>query len=155
LGLPIIFVPTIASNDSPASCLIVVYDDQHRIAEVKTRGLTAQTQAQGALHGELVAWGLLAQLIAEGHEAAFVDEIITFYNAIGLPVCLADLGFEEISPHVIDEIAETTWREAPYVKNMVRAMSADQIAGCIQDFENSPVNRDDTASWLGTRRGRK
>ena len=34
LGVPIVTVPTIASNDSPASRVIAVYDDDHRLAEV-------------------------------------------------------------------------------------------------------------------------
>ncbi|MGI8392306.1 glycerol dehydrogenase [Leucobacter sp. W1038] len=34
LSIPIVTVPTIASNDSPASRVIAVYDDDHRLAEV-------------------------------------------------------------------------------------------------------------------------
>lgn len=34
LHVPIVTVPTIASNDSPASRVIAVYDDDHRLAEV-------------------------------------------------------------------------------------------------------------------------
>lgn len=35
LGLPIVIVPTIASNDAPTSRLIVVYDENHAIVEVE------------------------------------------------------------------------------------------------------------------------
>lgn len=35
LGLPIVVVPTIASNDAPTSRLIVIYDDAHAIVEVQ------------------------------------------------------------------------------------------------------------------------
>lgn len=34
-GRPLVVVPTIASNDAPTSTVIVVYDDTHRIAEVR------------------------------------------------------------------------------------------------------------------------
>ncbi|MGM0584147.1 MAG: glycerol dehydrogenase [Pseudomonadota bacterium] len=35
LGLPLIVLPTIASNDAPTSALIVIYDDAHRVAEAR------------------------------------------------------------------------------------------------------------------------
>lgn len=35
LSVPLVIVPTIASNDAPTSRLIVVYDEQHAIAEVE------------------------------------------------------------------------------------------------------------------------
>lgn len=36
LDLPLIVVPTVASNDAPTSRLIVIYDEVHRVAEVRT-----------------------------------------------------------------------------------------------------------------------
>ena len=250
LGLPIVVMPTVASNDAPTSRLIVVYDEQHRISEVLklprnpdvvvvdtrviaaapprfliagigdavakkfeagqcaltgarnffgglptqtalllcdacyttirefgpaaveavrngvvddsveniveatvllsglgfesgglalahslNRGLTAQPQTQGALHGELVAWGLLVQLLAEGRDAVFVDDILNFYRTIGLPVCLSDLGLTEPDDDVIDSIADITMQQAPYVANMVRDLSARDIASCIRNLE--------------------
>jgi glycerol dehydrogenase len=250
LGLPIVVVPTIASNDAPTSRLIVVYDQDHRISEVLklprnpdfvvvdtaivagapprflvagigdaiakkfeaeqcaltgarnffdglptraalalceacysiirgqgaeavdavkrglidesventieatvllsgigfesgglalahglTRGLTAQSEARGALHGEMVAWGLLVQLLAEGRPSAFVDDILGFYRKVELPRRLSDLGFSDPEPRTVAEIAETTCREAPYVANMARKLSAERLAACIQELE--------------------
>ncbi len=250
LGLPIVIVPTIASNDAPTSRLIVVYDQQHRISEVLklpknpdavvvdtkiiaaapprflvagigdaiskkfeagqcaltgarnffdglptmtaltlcdscysilrlhgvkavdavkkgsvdehventveatvllsglgfesgglalahglTRGLTAQPEAQHSLHGELVAWGLLVQLIAEGRDRAFLDDIMSFYLTIGLPTRLSDLGFSYPDARIVSGIAETTKREAPYVANMEREMSTARLIDCILELE--------------------
>ena len=250
LGLPIIIVPTIASNDSPTSRLIVVYDEQHRLSEVLklprnpdvvlvdttvvanaptrflvagigdaiakkfeaeqcaltgahnffdglptrtalalcdtcystirefgvgavqavkqkkvdvslentveaavllsglgfesgglalahslTRGLSAQSDANGSLHGEMVAWGLLIQLIAEGRDDPFIDDIITFYLQIDLPTTLSDLGIPPSNQHAITEIAETTHREAPYIVNMIKPLSANRLAECIEALE--------------------
>ncbi len=255
LGLPIIIVPTIASNDSPTSRLIVVYDEQHRLSEVLklpsnpdvvlvdtaiiagapprfliagigdalakkfeaeqcaltgarnffgglptrtaltlcdscyttirefgadaldaikqgrinqsventveatvllsgigfesgglalahslTRGLSAQPETHGALHGEMVAWGLLVQLIAEERDTAFVGEIMAFYRQIGLPVMLADLGLKNPGEQAIIDIAETTCREAPYIVNMVKPLSANRLAECILTLENKLTN---------------
>ncbi|MBT6204442.1 MAG: glycerol dehydrogenase [Rhodospirillaceae bacterium] len=250
LGLPMVVVPTVASNDAPTSRLIVVYDDQHRTSEVlklprnpdvvvadtkviasapprfliagigdavakkfeagqcaltgarnffgglptKTalllcescyttirefgpasitavrkgevdesveniveatvllsglgfesgglalahslnRGLTAQPETQAALHGELVAWGLLVQLLAEGRDAAFVDDMLGFYREIGLPVRLTDLGLSEPENAVIDAIAQITFDQAPYVANMERKLGAADIAENIRKLE--------------------
>lgn len=250
LGLPIIIVPTIASNDSPTSRLIVVYDDQHHLSEVLrlprnpdvvlvdtaviasapprfmiagigdaiakkfeaeqcaltgahnffgglptrtalalcdtcyttirefgvgavqavqqstvneslentveaavllsglgfesgglalahslTRGLSAQVGARGALHGEMVAWGLLVQFIAEGREEPFIEDIIAFYQQIGLPMTLIDLGIPTPNQQMISEIANTTHNEAPYVVNMAKPLSATRLAECINIHE--------------------
>ncbi len=256
LGLPIIVVPTIASNDSPTSRLIVVYDDQHHLSEVLklprnpdvvlvdteviasapprfiiagigdaiakkfeadqcaltgarnffgglptrtalalcdscyatirefgigavqavrenkvdeslentveaavllsglgfesgglalahslTRGLSAQPDASGALHGEIVAWGLLVQLIAEGRDEPFIDDIVVFYRQIGLPTSLTDLGIQMPNPQAITDIANTTHREAPYIVNMVNPLSANRLAECISSLETRIIDR--------------
>lgn len=251
MSLPIIIVPTIASNDSPTSHLIVVYDDQHHLSEVLklprnpdvvlvdtsvianapsrfivagigdaiakkfeaeqcaltgaynffgglptrtaltlcnscyetirefgvgavravkqdkvdeslentveaavllsglgfengglalahslTRGLSAQPDAAGALHGEIVAWGLLVQLIAEGRKEPFIDDMITFYQQIGLPTSLSDLGINMPNPQAVIEIANTTHRESPYVVNMAKPLTANRLVECIKSLEN-------------------
>jgi glycerol dehydrogenase len=250
LGLPIIIVPTIASNDSPTSRLIVVYDDQHRLSEVLklprnpdvvlvdtaiiasapprfiiagigdaiakkfeaeqcaltgahnffgglptrtalalcdtcystirefgvgavqaveqgrvddslentveaavllsglgfesgglalahslTRGLSAQPDANGALHGEIVAWGLLVQLIAEGRDEPFIEDMVAFYQQIDLPTTLNDLGIQTPNQQAITEIANITHREAPYIVNMAKPLSTNRLAECIETLE--------------------
>ena len=119
------------------------------LAHALARGMTAQPQAHGALHGELVAWGLLVQLLAEGREAAFIEDIIGFCRQIGLPTSLSDLGFYDRGQRIITEIAETTLREAPYVKNMAKALSVERLVGCIQALETLPVNVAGTTSATG------
>jgi glycerol dehydrogenase len=251
LELPIVVIPTIASNDAPTSSLIVVYDDAHRISEVMrlsrnpdvvlvdttiiasapprflvagigdaiakkfeaeqcsatnaqnffgglqtraalalcqacyatirefgsqavaavkaaemnesventveaavlmsglgfengglalahglTRGLTARPEAQGALHGELVAWGLLVQLIAEGRERDLIEDIAGFYDEIGLPTHLAALGFHDVKTDTIVDIAEISCRDAPYIANMAAPLPADRLADCIRQLED-------------------
>lgn len=250
LGLPIVIVPTIASNDAPTSRLIVVYDEQHRIAEVLklprnpdfvvvdtrviaaaprrfliagigdaiskkfeaeqcvstgalnffggqptntaltlcntcytlirrhgagaveavtdgrvdehventveatvllsglgfesaglalahglTRGLTAQSEARHALHGEMVAWGLLVQLIAEGRSPDFIDDIRSFYQEIGLPMQLIDLGFANADTPTIASIAQISHQEAPYIANMQKKLTPEGLMACIIQLE--------------------
>ena len=113
------------------------------LAHSLTRGLTAQAEVQNALHGELVAWGLLVQLVAEGRSRSFIEDILTFYHRLGLPTRLEDLGFSNPDQSTISDIATTTHREAPYVANMRKKMSAEGIVKCINDTESltSPDTR--------------
>lgn len=43
------------------------------------------------LHGEVVSYGLLAQLVMDGQDEELA-RLLPLYRAIGLPTCLADLG---------------------------------------------------------------
>ncbi|MCK0104438.1 glycerol dehydrogenase [Pseudohalocynthiibacter sp. F2068] len=104
------------------------------IAHGLTRGMVQQKEAQRALHGELVAWGLLVQLIAENRDSAFIADLRTFYRCIGLPLFLSDLGFENTNGDVIDAIAHSTWTDASYVR-IIDGLSAERIATSIRQLE--------------------
>ena len=55
-------------------------------------GFTVLDQTRGALHGEMVAFGLLAQFILEARPKQFFNDMLSFYKKVGLPVTLAELG---------------------------------------------------------------
>lgn len=105
------------------------------LAHGLTRGLSAQKEAQNALHGELVAWGLLVQLVAEGRDDVFLADILAFYKSIGLPMRMGDIGFDAVDDGKINAIAEVTYREAPYIKNLERELTVDRLVACIKDVE--------------------
>jgi glycerol dehydrogenase len=50
-------------------------------------------QASHMLHGELVAFGTLCQLVAENRPAEEFRTVFDFCLDTGLPVCLDDIGF--------------------------------------------------------------
>ncbi len=66
-------------------------------------GLTQIPSAHNALHGEKVAYGILVQLrleeMVQGNQlaAAARGQLLAFYEEIGLPKTLADLGLTEVS----------------------------------------------------------
>lgn len=105
------------------------------LAHSLTRGLTARSETQSALHGELVAWGLLVQLIAEERPASFVEDIREFYRAVGLPLSLNDIGFTDANEEAIQTIAGVTHAEAPYIKNLEKPLSLDRLVSCIHAVE--------------------
>jgi glycerol dehydrogenase len=44
------------------------------------------------MHGEKVAFGLIAQLMLESQPESVVEEVLTFSNSVGLPTTFADIG---------------------------------------------------------------
>ena len=63
-------------------------------AHAISSGFTVLEQAQGALHGEMVAFGLLVQFMLEERSQQFLIEMLSFYKKIGLPTTLSELGIE-------------------------------------------------------------
>ena len=106
------------------------------IAHGLNRGIAQQKDAQNALHGEMVAWGLLVQLVADQHDDEVIEDMRVFYRSVGLPVNLADIGFSNITRDVIEEIANTTWRDAPYVR-IIDGLSAQRLATAIRVLEDA------------------
>ncbi|NES07199.1 MAG: iron-containing alcohol dehydrogenase family protein [Okeania sp. SIO2F4] len=66
-------------------------------------GLTHLSGSHGILHGEKVAYGILVQLrleeMIQGNQLAVTarQQLLKFYNEIGLPKNLVDLGLKEIT----------------------------------------------------------
>ncbi len=86
------------------------------ISHALTRGFSAIAELGGSLHGEQVAFGLLAQLCLEGRSDDVLADMKAFYREVGLPASLADLGLHGDPAAAIRTIATRTIAEAPYVK---------------------------------------
>jgi len=74
-------------------------------------GLTALPATRGKLHGEKVAFGLLAQLVLEGRTSAEIREVQDFCFSIGLPISLSELNLPDPTPEEIRLVAETAVAE--------------------------------------------
>ncbi|MDO9069761.1 MAG: glycerol dehydrogenase [Deltaproteobacteria bacterium] len=71
-------------------------------------GLTILKSAQHKLHGEKVAFGVLAQLVLEGRPSSAIREVQDFCFSVGLPLCLEDLDIIGTSVEDIRLVAEAT-----------------------------------------------
>jgi glycerol dehydrogenase len=69
-------------------------------------GLTVAPGCHGALHGEKVAFGTLAQLFLEDAPAAEIDEVLAFCRSVGLPVTLGQIGLGAIDGGLLRQVAE-------------------------------------------------
>lgn len=89
----------------------------HSIAE----GITVLPPCARLLHGEVVAFGILVQLIVEGAPASEIDEMFDFFNQVGLPTTFADLGIADATDEDIMKVAEASmhsyWDVEPFAVN--------------------------------------
>lgn len=69
-------------------------------------GLTILEGTHKFFHGEKVAFGTLAQLALENAPMEEFKEVLDFCGAVGLPVCLKDIGVEELSQEELRQVAE-------------------------------------------------
>lgn len=84
------------------------------MAHALNRGLGAHPRIGKALHGELVAFGTIAQLLAEERPAAEVRAHVELTLRLGLPVTLAQLGAPSVDAAELQEIARFSCT-APYM----------------------------------------
>ena len=97
------------------------------LAHALTRGFTAHPAMAHMMHGELVAFGAIVQLVAEARPDQEIENHARFVDTLGLPICWADLGSPEISAPEIDEIAYLTCA-APYIGNLQPKADPTRVA---------------------------
>jgi glycerol dehydrogenase len=89
----------------------------HSIAD----GLTFLERADGAgrcLHGELVAFGTIVQLVLERRPRKLLDWTLGFCRSLGLPTTLTELGAMEVKNKELMEIARRSCLPGKPIHNM-------------------------------------
>lgn len=94
-------------------------------------GLLALEETAGALHGELVAFGTIAQLVMENYLRGEIDTVIDFCNAVGLPVTLGQLGISDISQEHLMKAAEGACEEGLTTHNSYLEIDPELVFGAI------------------------
>ncbi len=69
-------------------------------------GLTTAASTHGYMHGEKVAFGLIAQLMLESQPKSVVEEVLAFSNSVGLPTTFADIGIGNPSQELLEMVAK-------------------------------------------------
>ena len=96
-------------------------------------GLTHIPQAHDALHGEKVAYGILVQLRLEEMvqnsqlASSARKQLIEFYNSIGLPKTLEDLGLESASLAQLRQAAEVACNPASDIHRLPFKVTPEQL----------------------------
>lgn len=94
-------------------------------------GMTAVHDLHGAMHGEKVAFGLVAQLVMEGASAEELDEVIGIIKAVGLPLTLKDLGLKEFKEAEWRQVAELSCAEGETIHNEPFKVTPDMVYDAI------------------------
>jgi len=94
-------------------------------------GIHALEGAEKALHGELVAFGTIAQLVMENYPKEEIDKVIGFSNAVGLPVTLKQLGVTNISAENVRTAAEVACMEGLTTHNSYFPVNPGLVLGAI------------------------
>jgi glycerol dehydrogenase len=98
------------------------------------RGLTAMPDLARALHGEMVAFGTLVQLILEYRPAVEVRTHAALLVALGLPVSFAELGRISFSAEELRRIAELAL-QASYAAHFQRPLVAAEVVDAIRQAD--------------------
>lgn len=83
----------------------------HAGAHAIHNGLTTLAATRNRLHGEKVAFGVLAQLVLEGRPSRDIREVQGFCVSVGLPICLEELDVVNPSAEEIRQVAEAATAE--------------------------------------------
>ncbi len=94
-------------------------------------GIAELPESHGALHGEKVAFGVLAELSLGGESDDRIAEIARFNRSVNLPVCLADLGIGDAEA-AIPVIAARATREGEIIHNEPMAVDAQIAADALR-----------------------
>jgi len=96
-------------------------------------GLTQIEASRGSLHGEKVAYGILVQLrleeMLQGNQlaASARKQLLEFYNAIGLPKTLEDLGLKDITLQQLRLVAKFACNPRSDIHNLPFSVSVEQL----------------------------
>ncbi len=89
------------------------------------KGLTFIPELHDRRHGDKVAFCTLVQLVLE--DAAEVDEVMAFCSGVGLPVCLADLGYGAAEEEALRLAAEKSCAPGSTIHNMPFPVTPDMV----------------------------
>jgi glycerol dehydrogenase len=70
------------------------------------------------LHGELVGFTTIANLILENYQSDEIDEVIDFCQAIGLPTTFEELGIKDKSQDKLLDAMGVVFREGSFIYNL-------------------------------------
>lgn len=94
-------------------------------------GLTTAQATHAYLHGEKVAFGLLAQLVLEGQPRSVLNRVLGFASEVGLPITPADIGLTDLSKEQLHTIAVRATAEGETIHNEPFDVRPDTVADAV------------------------
>ncbi|WP_106770069.1 glycerol dehydrogenase [Paenibacillus faecalis] len=94
-------------------------------------GLTSLEGTHHYYHGEKVAFSTIAQLVLENAPKEELNEVLAFCTAIGLPVCLPDLGVDNVTHEELLEVAKKACIPEESIHSMPFPITEEAVAAAI------------------------
>ena len=94
-------------------------------------GLTVVPGAKAYMHGEKVAFGVIAQLMLEKADPAQINQVIAFCKSVGLPTTLSDIGCANLSQDMLAQVAARATIASEFVHNEPFPVTANMVADAI------------------------
>jgi glycerol dehydrogenase len=94
-------------------------------------GLSILPSARSATHGEKVSFCTICQLVLENAPTEELREVLDFSLSVGLPVCLADIGIEEITEAELTAAATKACAKEEPIEAMPFPITIEQVKAAI------------------------
>jgi glycerol dehydrogenase-like iron-containing ADH family enzyme len=110
-------------------------------------GLTHLPACHDALHGEKVAFGILVQLRLEemigGNQLAATtrQQLLDFYQQIGLPSTLADLGLAQVTLADLQQAAAIACQPQSDIHRLPFAVTPEQLVAAMVSTTTAPLTQ--------------
>lgn len=98
-------------------------------------GLTIIPETQRSLHGEKVAFCLLAQFVLTTAPEERWTEVLGFMNTVGLPITLAEIGITEVDYKQLLEVGELACAEHEPMKNLGFPVTKEMVADALLEAD--------------------
>ncbi|RPF42134.1 glycerol dehydrogenase [Hydrogenoanaerobacterium saccharovorans] len=95
------------------------------VAHSVYNGFTALQECDATMHGSIVAFGTITQLILEAAPKHEINEVMDFCHSVGLPLTLKELGVTDNSRVMI--AAEKACASGETIHNMVGDVTPEQL----------------------------
>lgn len=94
-------------------------------------GLTILEGTHKYFHGEKVAFGTISQLVLENAPTEELNQVLDFCLEVGLPVCLSDIGVDNITEAELMEVAKKACIKEESVHSMPFPITVEAVAAAI------------------------
>jgi len=74
--------------------------------------------AENCLHGELVGFSTIVNLVLENYPKDEINKILGFCSAVGLPIVLEQLGVKDVSPANLMKAAQIALGKGSFMQNL-------------------------------------
>lgn len=98
-------------------------------------GLTTAPGTHGCMHGEKVAFGLLAQLMLESQPASVVEEVLAFCGSVGLPTTFADIGIAAPGEKLLEAIAARATAPGETIHNEPMPVTVKLVVDALREAD--------------------